>query len=170
MRKSGFTLIELLVAVLIIGILTSIAIPQYEKSVARARAAEVLMTTKSILDATSVYSATYRRCPTDLSELDITVAGVSATTNSIATGKDWKFTLTNVGGLAERNCAVDVTPRYSSDGTYVARRVLVKKTTAEEIPGGLASGDMYWVCQSGDCEEFFIDLGVVQLDNSEYYQ
>lgn len=49
--KQGFTLIELLAVVLIMAVLTSVAMPQYRKSVERARAAEALQMLPVIYDA-----------------------------------------------------------------------------------------------------------------------
>ena len=56
MNTKGFTLIELLVVVLIIGILSSVALPQYTKAVNKARMTEVWSTLKSIEDALAIYS------------------------------------------------------------------------------------------------------------------
>lgn len=51
----GFTLIELLVVVLIIGILASVAVPQYTKAVEKSRAAGVIQKVKSLQNAVDMY-------------------------------------------------------------------------------------------------------------------
>ena len=53
--RTGFTLIELLVVVLIIGILASVAVPQYTKAVWKARFSEALVTVNSMEKALQLY-------------------------------------------------------------------------------------------------------------------
>ena len=54
-NQRGFTLIELLVVVLIIGILSSVALPQYTKAVEKSRMTEALTMMRSLQQATDVY-------------------------------------------------------------------------------------------------------------------
>lgn len=51
MKNQAFTLIELLVVVLIIGILSAIALPQYTKAVEKSRMAEALQTSATLRQA-----------------------------------------------------------------------------------------------------------------------
>ena len=53
--KKGFTLIELLVVVLIIGILSSVALPQYTKAVRKARIVEARTVLRALVNAQDLY-------------------------------------------------------------------------------------------------------------------
>ena len=67
--KAGFTLIELLVVVLIIGILSAVALPQYQKAVDKARLTEAIILGKHIRDLEKVYqlaNGTYTNSFVDL--------------------------------------------------------------------------------------------------------
>ena len=60
MNRKGFTLIELLVVVMMVGILTSVALPQYRKAMKRARTAEVLQMLPALYEARERYIETMR--------------------------------------------------------------------------------------------------------------
>lgn len=86
MMKKGFTLIEILAVVLIMAVLTAVAMPQYRKSVERARAAEALQMLPVIYDARdrlmtennySVSSSTNRN-NMSFSKLDVSFKGAES--------------------------------------------------------------------------------------------
>jgi len=67
--NKAFTLIELLVVVLIIGILSAVALPQYRKAVAKARTTEAVVMLKALTDAQEVYFLANNQYTNSLEEL-----------------------------------------------------------------------------------------------------
>lgn len=90
--KKGFTLLELLVVIVIIGILSSIALPRYMRSIERARATEAQNMVKAINDAVYAYAAEKGTCPTMFSKLTITVPGTTTGSTEVQT-KDFSYKL-----------------------------------------------------------------------------
>ena len=80
--RRGFTLIELLVVVLIIGILASVALPQYTKAVAKSRYSQLIMVGKSLKDAMEIYYMANGDYPQYWGDLDIEFKGCTADTSA----------------------------------------------------------------------------------------
>ena len=88
--KKAFTLIELLVVVLIIGILSAIALPQYQKAVEKAQATEALNTLMTAVKACKVYYLANGEYPTKFEDLDIEMPGTYKQEGTSYT--DWRTT------------------------------------------------------------------------------
>ncbi|MBO4556356.1 MAG: pilin [Elusimicrobiales bacterium] len=102
-KRQGFTLIELLVVVLIMGILASVAMPQYFKSVEKSRATEAVDTLSSIASSQErayMQKGTY---VTALADLDVGISNLSYFTvdGNIGTTAKMKRTVNAGGGLQE---------------------------------------------------------------------
>lgn len=72
-KKNGFTLIELLIVVLIIGILATIALPQYKKSVLKSRLVAMFPYVKAVTSAQERYYLTNSCYANDLKSLDVNI-------------------------------------------------------------------------------------------------
>lgn len=77
MRKA-FTLIEVLVVVLIIGILSAVALPQYKIAVLKSKYTTLLTNTRAVMDALEVYYLANGTYPKSLSDAAISIPGCSS--------------------------------------------------------------------------------------------
>jgi len=73
--KQGFTLIELLVVVLIIGILASVALPQYQLAVTKTKYANLKNLTQSIYEAEQLYFLENGTYTNKFAELTLDIGG-----------------------------------------------------------------------------------------------
>lgn len=111
--KKGFTLVEMLVVVLIIGVLTAVALPNYTRSIEKSRATEAMNMIKSLNDAVYAYAAERNACPPSFAKVLVEVPGEKIS-DTVVKGKFFTYKLnaatrapipgTACGGVvAERN-------------------------------------------------------------------
>ena len=99
--QKGFTLIELLVVVLIIGILAAVALPQYQKAVAKSQATQALTLLNSLQQAYKAYYIANGEWATSLDSLDINIPWTGTTPwrndlTSTHSTQDWSVQLQSV--------------------------------------------------------------------------
>ena len=116
-NRKGFTLIELLVVVLIIGILASIAIPQYFKVVEKSRVAEAMSVISAVKSAEERFLAKGGNYTSDFTQLDISYPGMTAT--AVAT-KFFGGTAA-AGTCASGPCFLMTVTRHANNSTVAAR-------------------------------------------------
>ena len=111
--KKGFTLIELLVVVLIIGILSAIALPQYQKAVEKSKAAQALVLLRSVREAFERYKLANDVYPTKFSDLDIAIPW---------TGTDKLITSNVSDTLSNEEWSLQILKPTSSQDLIIGRR------------------------------------------------
>ncbi len=144
----GFTLIELLVVVLIIGILSAIALPQYTKTVERSRLAEARIVLNSMHKAYQLCELTYGKNASECREdtLDSNIFVVSG--------------ISLPGTLQEENCSTGVCT-YTKDWEYAVSRGMLYAT---RLKGGSADDSPYYLQINGSDAEPVLYC----IDNEEH--
>ena len=88
-KIGGFTLIELLVVVLIIGILSAIALPEYTKAVEKSRSSEAITLLRSLLTAEKAYKLANMEYTSDLTLLDLQMPNINMENSKVFSTDDW---------------------------------------------------------------------------------
>lgn len=174
----GFTLIELLVVALIVSLLVSIGAPQYQRVIEKARAAQVMPILQAFYVSARRYRSEHGEWPTEISELDVSVAkkrwpGTAAALNldgsAISNGK-WSIQL-----LTSENAYGVVAIRRGGSyrgGMFAIYRdpVISNLPTARLVCGEVTTGDFKLTGDANRyCEKIFHGTYLGKDAKSRFY-
>ena len=151
--KGGFTLIELLVVVLIIGILSSIALPQYTKAVEKARATEAMAWLSDYVTAQNIHHMAQGSFSSDTNgaDLDIGLPNDSILKNFTRTLGAGTATLARKDGSNNKKYNLVVTMSYDEkEGRVYAKRQCTGASTNSDICQTITNGHS---CPTGTGED-----------------
>ena len=138
-ENKGFTLIELLVVVLIIGILSAVALPQYTAAVEKSRAMEAVTLVRSLRDAQNIYYMANGSYSPDLGGLDLSFNGADEIGNS-ARAHVWGHRINSplsyyiISYLAEQKICCLAAKTVAADNNFCKKFTSSPETAAIE-PG-----------------------------------
>jgi len=155
LNKAGFSLIELLAVTLILAILTSVAVPQYRRSVQRAETIEAMTNLRSLFDSAKRYKSFHSEVPTRLKGLDISFFDASTDDGDFDIGK-FHYSFENSMIKACRNDKGNTTTTYCINAYYKHPSLGLDAMTCSWTAGGKFD----WVCPS---------IGKTQVDTNDEY-
>ena len=161
----GFTLIELLVVVLIIGILSAVALPMYQKTVEKAKGVQAITLVRSLYQAQEAYRMANGTYSEKLENLDIEFPRTEKQENSVPGRNDdflsngeWDVSINSDSPLENTSCVDRLTGNYKGSGFCIQAGSLPNSASKEWRLGELVCREVvgsYTGTPGSYCQKIF---------------